>query len=217
MKLAWLKYFVFVSLFFATTIVASFLYIEFANNQDILEVSDLPKVDAIVIFGAMVYSDEEVSYVLSERLNTGIAAYKQGKATKIIVSGDHGTTQYDEVTAMKNYLLKNGIPRRDIFLDHARFSTYDSIYRIKEVFEVNSAILVTQELHLKRALFIAKCLNLNVKGAVAIPYQGEIFSQTIREFGARFKAVCQAAIFKLKPTFLGEKIPIFSSDGIVTE
>ena len=217
MKIIWFKYFVFILLFFVIAVVTSYFYIEFANNQDILEVSDLPKADAIVIFGAMVYSDEEVSYVVAERLNTGIDAYKKEKATKIIVTGDHGTTQYDEVTAMKNYLLKHGIPREDIFLDHAGFNTYDSLYRVKEVFEVNSAILVSQELHLKRALFIGKCLNLNVKGAVAVPYEGEIIPQTIREFGARFKAVCQSTIFKPKPRFLGEKIPVFSNSGIVTE
>ena len=208
-------------LFFGITATASvfliYYYIENANNQLIKPIADLPEADTIIVFGALVYSDEMVSEVLAKRLDVGIEAYQAGKASTIIVSGDHGQNEYDEVTAMKNYLVSKGIPREAIFMDHAGFNTYDSLYRARDVFEVKKAILVTQKIHLKRALFIAKCLDLEVTGAVAIPNQSDAKIQRVREIGARTKAFLQAVIFKPEPRFLGEKIPVLSSSGLATE
>ena len=194
-----------------------YLYIETAFNGDIAAADELPSSDTVLVFGALVYSTDSVSYVLANRLDTAIDIYNAGKAKKIIVSGDHGTVQYDEVNAMKNYLMERGIPQKDIFMDHAGFDTYNSIYRAHAIFEAGSTILVSQETHLKRALFISKCLGYPTKGASAIPYEGEILLQKVREIGARTKAFFQAALFKPEPKFLGEKIPVMTSDGFATQ
>lgn len=194
-----------------------YLYMEFAYNSAIKPVADLPAADAVLVFGALVYSDQQVSEVVAKRLNVGAQVYKSGKAPKIIVSGDHGRKDYDEVAAMKNYLLALDIPPDDIFLDHAGFNTYDSIYRAKEIFAIQNVILVTQEIHLKRAMYIADQLGLKASGAIAPPYTGEIMLQRIREIGARCKAFIQAGILKPEPKFLGEKIPVFSNSGTVTD
>ncbi len=197
-------------------IAAVDIYIGRSAQEDLIPVSCLPEADAIIVLGAKVYSDGSVSLVLAKRLDTALAAYKAGKAPKILVSGDHGSQGYDEVDAMKNYLLEHGVPKKDIFLDHAGFTTYDSLYRAKAIFCLDSAILVSQKLHLERALFIARQLGLSAKGAPAPSYESDVRIQTVRETGARVKAFFQAAIFKPQPRFLGDKIPVKNSDGEVT-
>ena len=207
-----------VVLFFAVIAVgAIYVYIEYAYNKYILPIDELAHSDAVIIFGAMVYSDNYVSAVLANRLNIGAQVYKSGKAAKIIVTGDHGQKEYNEVAAMKKYLLNLGLPQDDIFMDHSGFNTYDSLYRAKEIFAVENAVFVTQEVHLKRALYIADKLNLNALGTIAPTYQQDITSQRIREIAARPKAFIQAGIIKPKPKFLGEVIPIFSNSGTVTD
>ncbi len=192
-----------------------YFYMYKAAASDIVKISELERSDAIIVLGAKVYGEDSVSVVLANRLNTGLLAYQRGGAPKIIVSGDHGQTDYDEVEAMKNYLLARGVPRQDIFLDHAGFTTYDSIYRAKEVFGVQKALIVSQRLHLERALFIARQLGLPAKGLPAPTHERDAQWQAVREVGARVKAFWQAAVLKPQPRFLGEKIPV-TGDGSVT-
>ena len=131
------------------------------------------------------------------------------------MSGDNGQEGYDEVNVMKDYAIEKGIPSEDIFMDHAGFSTYESIYRAKEIFQVKKAIIITQKYHLYRALYIANKLDLDVIGVGADPrtYSGQIFREA-REILARNKDFVQV-IFKIKPTYLGETIPV-SGDGNIT-
>jgi len=125
-----------------------------------------------------------------------------------LISGDHGTSEYDEVNTIKDYLIEHGIDGADIFTDHAGFDTYDSIYRAKDIFEVESMIIVTQEFHLPRAIYIANALNIENIGAVADKrdYRDKERNQ-MRESIARVKAFLNINL-KAKPKFLGGKIPI---------
>lgn len=173
------------------------------------------KFDCILILGAKVFSDGSVSAMLSDRLDCGIELYFAGVSDKILVSGDHGTENYDEVNAMKAYCVARGVPSENIFMDHAGFSTYDSVVRAKKVFLCESVIIVTQKYHLFRALFIANSIGLHAYGASAAPtvYAGNKYREA-REFLARVKDI-GSVVFRVSPAYLGSAVPI-SENGDVT-
>ena len=131
------------------------------------------------------------------------------------MSGDHGRDEYDEVNIMKDYAIEKGIPSESIFMDHAGFSTYESIYRAKEIFQAKKVVIVTQKYHLYRALYIAKKLGLEAYGVGADPreYRGAFYRE-VREIIARNKDFIKC-ILKPKPTYLGSVIPI-SGNGDIT-
>lgn len=172
--------------------------------------------DCILILGAGVWGDNP-SPMLEERLNMGIELYKSGVAPKIIMSGDHGKTNYDEVNIMKQYAIDRGVPSEDIFMDHAGFSTYDSIYRAKNIFKAKKIIIVSQEYHLYRALFIASKLNVIAYG---VPSDKRVFGgqmyREIREILARDKDFIKT-IFKPKPKYLGDAIPVSGSGDLTND
>jgi len=177
--------------------------------------ADLKDVDCIVILGCQVKENGKPSSMLSDRLNRGIELYKQGVAPKIIMSGDHGSASYDEVNAMKQFAIDRGVPSSDIFMDHAGFSTYETVYRAKEIFEADKLVIVTQEYHLHRALYIAKKMNIEAFGVSSDyrNYSGQIYRE-IREILARCKDFVKV-MFMPEPTFLGDAITI-SSNGDAT-
>lgn len=164
--------------------------------------------DCALVLGAAVKPDGTPSAMLKDRLDTGIELYKKGLVDKLLFSGDDGQVEYNEVEVMRKYAIKNGVRKKDIFLDHAGFSTYESIYRAKAVFNVSSAVIVTQKYHEFRALYIAKALGLNAKGIACkdIKYSGRFYREA-REVLARDKDFFKA-ILKVKPTFLGDVIDI---------
>ena len=155
--------------------------------------------------------------MLKDRLNTCIELYNAKIINKIIMSGDHGKKYYDEVTVMKNYAISKGIPAEDIFMDHAGFSTYETMYRAKEVFNVKKAILVTQEYHLYRALYIGQQLGIQSDGISATKhhYVGDL-SRELREILARNKDIFQC-MFKIKAKYLGEKISLDQNGNITND
>ncbi|MGL6198645.1 MAG: SanA/YdcF family protein [Lachnospiraceae bacterium] len=173
------------------------------------------KPDAVIVLGAQVKANGEMSKMLKERVNTGIEIYQAGLADKIIMSGDHGREDYDEVNTMKEYAMEQGVPSEDIFMDHAGFSTYESMYRAKEIFEVESAIVVTQEYHLYRAIYDAEALGIEARGVTCdtAVYAGDTMRK-LREVVARIKDFGYT-IVKPEPTYLGETIPV-SGDGNAT-
>ena len=173
--------------------------------------------DCILIFGAGVLSNGTPSPMLRDRLLTGIACYQAGLAPKIVVSGDHGEDSYDEVNIMKNFCILNGVPSEDVFMDHAGFSTYESIYRIRDIFQAKQVILVTQEYHLYRALYVAKRVGLKAYGVSADlqEYAGQSYYDA-RELVARIKDFAYTLIFP-KPTFLGEKISLMGNGDITND
>lgn len=174
----------------------------------------LDDIDCILVLGCGVWG-EEPSPMLRDRLEKGIELYKKGVAKKIIMSGDHGRSDYDEVNVMKKYAIDRGVSSEDIFMDHAGFSTYESMYRAKEVFNVKSVVIVSQEYHLYRAIYIAKNLGLNAYGVNSEPkkYIGQ-FHRDIREILARNKDF-MTVMLKPEPTYLGDVIPV-SGNGDVT-
>lgn len=190
------------------------------ENMDALlaEVTEEEPYDAVIVLGAKVYSDNSVSAILRDRLLTGYEVYKRGYASKIIVSGDHGQDSYDEVVAMKAFLMDLGVPREDIFMDHAGFDTYDSMYRARDIFQVERAVVVTQEFHLSRSVYLGNQLGMEVVGVSSDldTYSGMRYNE-LRESLARVKAVLDAEILHSMPHHLGDTIPVQSASGLETE
>lgn len=179
------------------------------------EAAALTDVDCILVLGCQVKDDGTPSDMLRDRLTRGIEVYNLGAAPKLLMSGDHGREEYDEVGTMKQYAIEAGISSEDIFMDHAGFSTYESIYRAKEIFQADKIIIVTQEYHLYRALYIAKQLGVEAYG-VASDYH-TYAGQTMRDF-REVLARCKdfvSVIFKSEPTYLGDAIPV-SGNGDAT-
>ena len=179
------------------------------------EAAKLEDIDCILVLGCFVKDDGRPSDMLFDRLTRGVELYDLSAAPKLLMSGDHGREEYDEVAAMKQFAIDKGIPSEDVFMDHAGFSTYESIYRAKEVFQADKILIVTQEYHLYRALYIANQLGVEAYGVSSDyhTYVGQ-FMRDFREMLARVKD-CATCIFKPKPTYLGDAIPIFS-DGNLT-
>lgn len=172
------------------------------------------KADCILILGAGV-KDGKPKPMLRDRLLTGIELYKSGAAKKIIMSGDHGRADYDEVNVMRAFALEQGVRAEDIFLDHAGFSTYDSVYRAKNIFGAENIIIVSQKYHLYRALYIAEGLGVKAAGVSADlnPYGGQL-KRDIREIIARDKDFFKC-IVKPEAEIMGDKIPL-DGDGSIT-
>lgn len=172
------------------------------------------KADCILILGAGV-KDDKPKPMLRDRLLTGIELYKSGAAEKIIMSGDHGRADYDEVNVMRAFALEQGVRAEDIFLDHAGFSTYDSVYRAKSIFGAENIIIVSQKYHLYRALYIAKKLDVKAAGVSANlnTYGGQL-KRDIREIIARDKDFFKC-IVKPEAEIMGDKIPL-DGDGSIT-
>lgn len=171
--------------------------------------------DCILILGCGVREDDTPSLMLRDRLEAGIALYEAGAAEKLLMSGDHGRKEYDEVNTMKDFAMERGIPSEDIFMDHAGFSTYDSMYRARDVFCAKKVIVVTQAYHLPRALYVAEKLGLEAYGVAALDvnYHGQMYRE-LREMLARAKDFCTAWL-QPAPKYLGEAIPV-SGDGDLT-
>ena len=172
------------------------------------------KADCILIFGAGV-KDDKPKPMLRDRLLTGIELYKSGAAKKIIMSGDHGRADYDEVNVMRAFALEQGVRAEDIFLDHAGFSTYDSVYRAKNIFGAENIIIVSQKYHLYRALYISEKLDVKAAGVSANlnTYGGQL-KRDIREIIARDKDFFKC-IVKPEAEIMGDKIPL-DGDGSIT-
>ena len=174
-------------------------YVKSETAARILSAEEAAKQDAdcILVLGCGVRPDGTPSLMLTDRLETGIALYRAGAAEKLLMSGDHGTEDYDEVNTMKRIAKESGVPSTDIFMDHAGFSTYDSVYRAKEIFCAEKVIIVSQKYHLPRALYVA---------AADVSYRGQSYREA-REMLARAKDFCNAAL-KRKPRLLGDAIPV---------
>ncbi len=193
-------------------------YVEQKGMEFIVGPNDVPKADAILVLGAYVAPDGTVSTMLNDRLTVAQEIFQMSKAEKLIVSGDHGRKDYDEVNAMKKFLMDRGISDQDIFMDHAGFSTYESLYRARDIFQVKKVIIVTQEYHLMRAVFIARELGVEAYGVASDKHDyGQVMGlYKVREMAARNKDFLMAKIIKPKPTYLGKAIPVFG-DGRATD
>lgn len=200
-KLFWVGF-----IFLLFIFLINFYIIYSSRSQVFYQTKDLPEYQTVLLLGAKVYQNKYLSLVMQDRADTAIELYNLGKVKKILVSGDHSTKDYDEVNTIKNYLLRKGISEVDIFTDHAGLDTYDSIYRAKNIFEVESIIIVTQKFHLSRAIYLANSLEIKNIGIVA-DKRPSFLINSIRELLARVKAFFDI-ILSSQPKFYGEKIPI---------
>jgi len=189
-------------------LLAQVLIVSSGNDYLYEDLNDVPKAQVALILGAKVFDDGRLSMMMQDRADSALELYESGKVGKLIMSGDHGTKTYDEVNTVKDYLLEKGVNPEDLFLDHAGFDTYDSLYRARDIFGVKSLIVVTQKFHLPRAVYIGRSLGMEAYGYVADrrEYLG-MFRNELRESLARSKALLDV-VSGAKPKFLGEMIPI---------
>lgn len=198
-------------------VLAADAWVLFSTKDKILtpgEAARIEDADCILVLGCQVRNNGVPSAMLEDRLRRGVELYDLGAAPKLLMSGDHGRTDYDEVNAMKQYALNAGIPSEDIFMDHAGFSTYESMYRARDVFQAKKVIIVTQQYHLYRSIYAAEALGLEAYGVACDyrQYAGQL-GRDVREVLARAKDVA-TGIFQPKPTYLGEAIPVWGDGNL---
>ena len=166
------------------------IFVKQRTNGQIVSDQEAAKLgaDCILVLGAGVREDGSLSPMLADRVNTAVSLYESGVSSRLLMSGDHGNENYDEVTPMKEAAVAAGVPSEAVFLDPAGYSTYDSLYRAKEVFGAEKIVIVTQEYHLYRALYIADALGLTAVG-VAAPAKNDLgqLYRDLREWVARAK------------------------------
>lgn len=172
--------------------------------------------DCVLVLGCGVWGDTP-SHMLEDRLLEGISLCQSGASKKLLMSGDHGRKGYDEVNVMKKFAVDRGIPSEDVFMDHAGFSTYESMYRAKEIFKAEKILIVTQDYHLYRAIYDARVLGLEAYGVASNPrsYGGQLY-RDIREILARNKDFIYS-IIKPEPTYLGEAIPVQGNGNLTND
>ena len=166
--------------------------------------------DCILVLGCGLHDDGTPGRMLTRRLDTAIELYKLGKAPKLLMSGDHGRNNYDEVNAMKRYAVEHGIPPEDVFMDHAGFCTYDSAVRAKQIFGCESVLIVTQPYHLYRSIWNAEKQGMKAQGVPAEMYNyGRRYTAWlyIREAFARVKDTF-VSILRLPASVMGDPIDI---------
>jgi SanA protein len=197
----------FIFLFIATTAIV--LYLE--TKPYIYDTAaETVAASTVLVPGAALASPQTLAPIFIERVDMAIALYQAKKVSKILVSGDNSTLAHNEVNPARIYLMDHGIPDEDIFLDHAGFDTYSSLYRARDVFGVTSVIIATQSFHLPRAVFIARKLGMDARGVRADT--GPVLAYNyVREIFADEKAVFDLA-FGRAPKYLGAIIPI-TDDG----
>ena len=171
-----------------------------------IKIEEPPRI--AIVFGAGVRSDGRLSNVLYDRVLTAVELYRAGRVRKILMSGDNPTHSYDEPTAMKEAAVQLGVPAGEIVLDFAGRRTYDTCYRAREIFEIKKAILVTQEFHQARALYLCNNLGVDSVGITANRrrYAGER-SWAMREFFSVFSAWFEMNFMPFAPIG-GRKEPI---------
>lgn len=198
----------------AIVLIINFYVILSTKNQIIEKSTSKDEIDCILVLGAGV-RDGKPTHMLEDRLLTAIELYNNKVASKIIMSGDHGREEYDEVNIMKKFAIEKGVSSNDIFMDHAGFSSYESIYRAKEIFEAKKIVIVTQKYHLYRSLYIANSLGIEAYGVSADlrKYIGQSYRE-VREIIARDKDFIKC-IFKPQSKYLGDVIPV-NGDGDIT-
>ncbi|MCL2508001.1 MAG: YdcF family protein [Oscillospiraceae bacterium] len=222
------KFFFFTGAAFALICVLINLYVMGSTRNAIITADEAAALDAdcVIVLGAGVVGGQP-TFMLRDRLLRGIEVYEKGvnceanrgassEATKkLLMSGDHGRDHYDEVNVMKSFAIEKGVPSKDVFMDHAGFSTYESMYRARDIFGAEKVIIVTQKYHLFRALYIARALGLEAHGVDSDlrTYAGQPYYDA-REALARIKDFGMS-ILKPKPTYLGDAIPI-SGNGNLT-
>lgn len=191
----------------SSLIINAYIYF-YSKKYIIRNIQDIPNAYTGLVLGAGVVRGKYLSSVLRDRMIKSYQLYRNRKIKRFLLSGDHGTKYYDEVNSMKAYLLKKDVSSRDIFLDHAGFNTYDSVVRAKKIFQAMDIIIITQKFHLFRAIYIARKNNMKAYGYCADRRRYKYLNNyKLREVAANIKTFWEV-LFKRKPKYLGETIPI---------
>lgn len=189
-------------------IVSVNYYVKSSTKKNIYySIKKFPKNDVGIIFGAGINGDQPSKY-LKDRLDAGIMLWKAKRINKILLSGDNGRQEYDELTVMKNYCFNHGVDTTKIFIDYAGFDTYSTMYRAKHIFKIKKATLISQEYHLNRAIYIGQ--KLGIKSAGYSANKGEYLGYNyvcFREYGSIFKSFFDV-LRNREPRFLGGEISI---------
>lgn len=189
--------------------------LDYAHPHIYEEARDAPNAHVAIVLGARVYRDGSPSVALQDRLQAALDLYREGKVERILVSGDHGKHDYDEVNAMRRWLVSRGVDSSDVFMDHAGFRTYDTMRRAREVFEVDEAIVCTQRYHLARSIGLARYAGIEAVGVVADRHvYPHARANQRREFLARPLAALDILNPWSAPRHLGPKIPIASDSKL---
>lgn len=194
-------------------------YVKVQASKRILSFEDALSLDAdcILVLGAGLRGNGEPSTILADRLDCAVALYESGASDRLLMSGDHSRKDYNEVSAMKAYAVARGVSSYHVFQDHAGFSTYESVYRARDIFSAKKVIIVTQSYHLYRALYIARALGLDAYGVAsdARSYARQPY-YTVREIVARCKDFLYT-LFQPEPTYLGTVIPITGNGNVTNQ
>lgn len=164
---------------------------------------------AAIIFGAGLNPDGSPSGMLADRLDGGIALLRAHKVRGLLLTGDNGTAWHNELKAMRNYALERGVPLSAITEDYAGFDTFDSCFRAREIFHVHAAILVTQEFHIARALYLCRSMGMDAVGLAEPDWSRygwrTMLDLSLREYVARTRAVIDLAL-RRRATLLGPSV-----------
>ncbi|WP_316636378.1 ElyC/SanA/YdcF family protein [uncultured Flavobacterium sp.] len=202
------KIFLFLAIIGLIAVVSVNYYVKSTTKKDIYySLKRFPKNDVGIIFGAGINGNQPSKY-LKDRLDAGILLYKSKRINKILLSGDNGRDEHDEITVMKNYCFNHGVDTTKIFVDYAGFDTYSTMYRAKHIFKIKKATLITQEYHLNRAIYIGQKLGIKSVGYSA--NHGEYLGYKyvcFREYSSRFKSFLDV-LRNREPRFVGNPIDI---------
>ncbi len=192
-------------------LVAARLYVLLATRSMVYSPDEIEARRVAIVFGAGLRHDGSPTPILRDRVAAAADLYFQGKAEKLLMSGDNRFVDYNEPEAMRQYALSLGVPDEAIVLDYAGRRTYDTCYRARAIFGVQEAILVTQKFHLPRALYLCSHLGVDAIGATADRQYYRKLSRLFwntRELFATFTALLDVHIFHPLPV-LGKPEPIF--------
>ena len=183
----------------------------FFSWSRVYNVATAPSAPVAVIFGAGLTHSGGPTAILADRVETGAQLYFAGKVQKLLMSGDNRTLDHNEPEAMRQYAMSLGVPSSDIVLDYAGRRTYDTCYRAKAIFGLDSVLLVTQGFHLPRALFLCNALGVRAAGVEANNHRywpPLLFIWNVREQLATLGAFMDVYVSRPLPV-LGRPEPIF--------
>ncbi|GGK36905.1 membrane protein [Nocardia camponoti] len=186
--------------------LGAIVWIRFAASDHAYSLATVPASEVAIVPGAQVYTNGQPSPYLAARLDLGRQLLEAGKVKALLLTGDNGRATYDEPTAMRDYLIRKGVPANKIALDYAGFSTYESCARANKIFGVKHAIVVTQDFSLPRTIALCRDAGIDATGIAddTQPHNGVYQKCWLRDQLAATKAVYEIVVDPT-PTFLGRE------------